>query len=68
MTSTVRHSARVLAVAGLAATLFLSAAHIVMGNSTKESSDPFLWLEDVEGDKALTWVRAQNDRSGRGPT
>jgi prolyl oligopeptidase len=25
--------------------------------------DPFLWLEDVEGDKALEWVRAQNETS-----
>ena len=27
------------------------------------SSDPFMWLEDVEGERALTWVRAQNARS-----
>src|SRR5580704_10666387 len=26
-------------------------------------TDPFLWLEDVEGDQALDWVRAQNARS-----
>ncbi|OGT58926.1 MAG: prolyl oligopeptidase [Gammaproteobacteria bacterium RIFCSPHIGHO2_12_FULL_63_22] len=25
--------------------------------------DPYLWLEDVEGDKALDWVRAQNAQS-----
>jgi prolyl oligopeptidase len=25
-----------------------------------ESDDPHLWLEDVTGDKALTWARAQN--------
>lgn len=25
--------------------------------------DPYLWLEDVEGEKALEWVRAQNERS-----
>jgi len=25
--------------------------------------DPFLWLEDIEGDKALDWVRAQNART-----
>src|SRR5262245_23276358 len=62
MRSMVRRGAHVLAGAGLAATLFLSAAHTVMGN-TKDTSDPFLWLEDVEGDKALTWVRGQNDRS-----
>ncbi|HWB48425.1 MAG TPA: prolyl oligopeptidase family serine peptidase [Stellaceae bacterium] len=26
-------------------------------------TDPFLWLEDVEGETALDWVRAQNARS-----
>ena len=62
MKSIVRHSVRRLAAAGLAATLFISVAHIVMA-STQESTDPFVWLEDVEGDKALTWVRGQNDRS-----
>jgi prolyl oligopeptidase len=25
--------------------------------------DPFLWLEDVEGDQALSWVRDQNART-----
>jgi prolyl oligopeptidase len=25
--------------------------------------DPFLWLEEVEGDQALDWVRAQNART-----
>ena len=25
--------------------------------------DPFLWLEEVEGDQALAWVRSQNARS-----
>ncbi len=25
--------------------------------------DPYLWLEDVTGDKALAWVREQNQRS-----
>ena len=28
-----------------------------------ETADPFLWLEEVEGEEALSWVRAQNDRS-----
>ena len=27
------------------------------------SSDPLLWLEEVEGDQALSWVRNQNDRT-----
>src|SRR5208282_301246 len=25
-----------------------------------QADDPYLWLEDVTGDRALTWVRAQN--------
>jgi prolyl oligopeptidase len=28
-----------------------------------DTDDPFLWLEDVEGDKAIAWVREQNARS-----
>jgi len=27
------------------------------------SDDPFLWLEEVEGERALDWVRSQNARS-----
>lgn len=26
-------------------------------------TDPHLWLEDVEGERALAWVRSQNERS-----
>ncbi|HML11138.1 MAG TPA: prolyl oligopeptidase family serine peptidase [Stellaceae bacterium] len=28
-----------------------------------DGEDPFLWLEDVEGEKALDWVRGQNART-----
>lgn len=28
-----------------------------------KSEDPYLWLEEVEGEKALAWARAQNDVS-----
>ena len=28
-----------------------------------QSADPYLWLEDVTGDKALTWARQQNART-----
>lgn len=31
--------------------------------SMSTSDDPYLWLEDVEGERALTWVREQNARS-----
>lgn len=27
------------------------------------AADPLLWLEDVEGDDALAWVRSQNERT-----
>lgn len=30
---------------------------------TTSGDDPYIWLEEVEGKKALDWVRAQNDRS-----
>jgi prolyl oligopeptidase len=26
-----------------------------------DAEDPFLWLEEVEGERALSWVRAQNE-------
>lgn len=31
--------------------------------SDAAAEDPYLWLEDVEGDAALRWVRGQNERS-----
>ncbi|HAJ45327.1 MAG TPA: S9 family peptidase, partial [Alphaproteobacteria bacterium] len=30
-----------------------------------EGEDPYLWLEEVEGEKALGWVKAQNARSDK---
>ncbi|MCU0376678.1 MAG: prolyl oligopeptidase family serine peptidase [Bacteroidales bacterium] len=33
------------------------------GKETSELADPWLWLEEIEGEKALEWVRAQNDIS-----
>ncbi len=29
--------------------------------SAQEAEDPFLWLEDVEGEQAMEWVLAQNE-------
>ena len=31
--------------------------------ATADADDPFLWLEEVEGERALAWVRARNDKS-----
>ncbi len=41
----------------------LALALLVSVAAMAADDDPFLWLEDIEGDKALEWVRAQNDRS-----
>jgi prolyl oligopeptidase len=30
---------------------------------TQPGEDPYLWLEDVEGEDALAWVRSQNERT-----
>ncbi|MEL7453335.1 MAG: hypothetical protein AAGJ50_08210, partial [Pseudomonadota bacterium] len=27
------------------------------------ATDPYLWMEEVEGEAALAWVNTQNDRS-----
>jgi len=32
-----------------------------MADRMQERSDPYLWLEDVEGEEALAWVRAHNE-------
>ena len=29
----------------------------------KQPEDPYLWLEDVEGERALDWVRSKNEQS-----
>ncbi len=30
---------------------------------TQEKDDPFLWLEEIEGEKALEWVKVQNKKT-----
>lgn len=34
-----------------------------MNSQAIDTNDPYLWLEDVEGEKALEWVETQNARS-----
>ena len=36
---------------------------MVAGLARAAEEDPYLWLEEVEGEKALAWVRARNERS-----
>ena len=33
------------------------------GFATTDATDPYLWLEEVEGERALAWVNEQNTRS-----
>jgi prolyl oligopeptidase len=49
------------AFAWLAAGLLTSAA----GAEPVKSEDPYVWLEEVEGDKALDWVRQRNAESAK---
>lgn len=43
----------------------VTGAMLLTGAAAAEApdSDPYLWLEEVEGEDALAWVRSQNDRS-----
>jgi len=34
-----------------------------LGPGTPPPGDPFLWLEDVHGQRALAWVKAEDDRT-----
>ncbi|HSL69736.1 MAG TPA: hypothetical protein VK864_05810, partial [Longimicrobiales bacterium] len=43
----------------LAATLFVAPV-IAQEKAQVKSSDPFIWLEDVEGERALGWVKTRN--------
>jgi prolyl oligopeptidase len=43
--------------------LALIIASIAMYHASAETTDPYLWLEDVEGERALAWVRSHNERS-----
>jgi prolyl oligopeptidase len=36
---------------------------IAQAEETASAVDPYLWLEDVDGDKALSWVRDRNTKS-----
>lgn len=35
----------------------------INNEASMTSEDKYLWLEEVEGEKALTWVKSQNERS-----
>ncbi|MGE0533239.1 MAG: prolyl oligopeptidase family protein [Hyphomonadaceae bacterium] len=52
---------RILTAAALGG-LILGLGACATMNALRDN-DPYLWLEEVEGERALTWVRAQNERS-----
>ena len=31
--------------------------------ATSDATDPYLWLEEIEGERAMAWVNEQNERS-----
>ena len=39
------------------------AAGLAVSGTVMAEDDPFLWLEEVEGDRALEWAEGQNERS-----
>ncbi|GLK48723.1 peptidase [Brevundimonas intermedia] len=63
----IRSSAAVLA-ALLASTSLTSVSMAQTASSapafaTSEATDPYVWLEDVEGERAMAWVKDHNTRS-----
>ncbi|MFC7377545.1 prolyl oligopeptidase family protein [Brevundimonas sp. GCM10030266] len=66
---------RSAALAALLATTALSSAAMAQtapasahapaagGFATSDATDPYLWLEEVEGERAMEWVRAHNEHS-----
>ena len=63
----IRSSAAVLA-ALLASTSLTSVSMAQTAPSapafaTSEASDPYVWLEEVEGERAMEWVKAHNAHS-----
>jgi len=54
---------RTIASIGGMAALSLAPSGSLNAATAADSEDPYLWLEDVTGEKALNWVRQQNATS-----
>ncbi len=51
-------------VAGWALALMMGAMPAAVGQgSTAEQPDKYTWLEDIHGEKAMAWVKAENERT-----
>lgn len=63
----IRMGLAVLALAAVAACASTDTAQAPAAPPATETAasaaDPYLWLEEVEGERALAWVHQQNDRS-----
>jgi len=53
----------VMLVGGMAGALAALGANGVNGGKNGTETDPYLWLEDVHGPRALAWVKEQNAHS-----
>ncbi|MDP3801508.1 prolyl oligopeptidase family protein [Brevundimonas sp.] len=40
-----------------------AAAEVSGGFATSDATDPYLWLEEIEGERAMAWVNAHNEHS-----
>ncbi len=47
----------------MAQTSASSSAPTSGGFATSDATDPYLWLEEVEGERAMEWVKAHNERT-----
>ncbi|HOM98887.1 MAG TPA: prolyl oligopeptidase family serine peptidase [Acidobacteriota bacterium] len=43
--------------------ILMTSMYAVPARAQGEEEDPYLWLEEVEGEKALAWVREWNERT-----
>ena len=51
------------ALRGDAACLLLDALGDARPTVDQPDDDPYLWLEEIEGERALAWVEAENERT-----
>jgi prolyl oligopeptidase len=52
-----------LAIGCLSLAVYLLGAAYLFATATQDATDPFLWLEDVHGARAMEWVEAQNAKT-----
>src|SRR5687768_13923641 len=52
-----------LAAAGLASIAAQAQQSAPVKAESPPADDPFTWLEEIRGDRALAWARAENDKT-----